>query len=331
MNRQKFSKPFDLCHSIMFNEFPETYTSTIGVPGKFVKKINRRVHLKDGTCGEMDSAYIADPDYKILFERAAVAVEHQSKRIGPQKLEKLGDYDIQLVVDEHLPTLLAVASHLSKEKSEKELIRTPSDITRPYFLDLGEENITKRLITVSEIINNNKYLNEENALNLGVIALYAPRNHARQIMKTVIDLYLKSISNLDLKMEYTLYSVIRILIDAYFDDENENRRLKNMIDEKTSSESMELFESHKNTIESLKYAKESLKHTEENLKCTEENLKHTEENLKHTEENLKHTEENLKHTEENLKHTEENLAEANDKIAKLEAENAKLKHQLHGK
>ena len=303
MNNQKFSKPFDLCHSIMFSEFPKTYTSTIGVPGKFVKKINRRVHLKDGTCGEMDSAYIADPDYNILFERAAVALEHQSIRVGDSKLDKFGDYDIQLVVDEHLPTLLVVASHLNKEKSKKELIRTPSDITRLYFLDLGEENITKRLITVSEIINNNKHLNTENALNLGVIALYAPRKHAPEILKTVINLYLKIMNNLDLKMEYTLYSVITILIDAYFDDENECARLKNMIDEKTSPESKELFESHKNTIESLEYAKEDLQQANGNLAKTKEDLEQA----------------------------NGNLAEANDKIAKLEAENARLRNQLDGK
>lgn len=35
MNRErKFSKPFDICHSIMYNEFPEEYLEEIGVPGK---------------------------------------------------------------------------------------------------------------------------------------------------------------------------------------------------------------------------------------------------------------------------------------------------------
>ena len=71
IRKRKFSKPFDLSHSILFNEFPNEYTSTIGVPGKFVEKCNRRVHLKDGTSGEMDSAFIADSDNRILFERVA--------------------------------------------------------------------------------------------------------------------------------------------------------------------------------------------------------------------------------------------------------------------
>ena len=265
IRKRKFSKPFDLSHSILFNEFPKEYTSTIGVPGKFVKKCNRRVHLKDGTCGEMDSAYIADADYKILFESVAVGLEHQSIPVGEKKLNKFGDYDVQLVVDEHLPTLLVVASHLNKEKSKNKLIRSPSDITQLYFLDLGEDNISQRLSTVSKIIYNNQYLSQEMALNLGVIALYAPRERACEIMDTVVSLYLQIVGNLDLHMEYTLYSVITVLLDAFFDDEDEYRRLTKMMDDNTSQESQMRFASHESTFESLTYAKEDLAHTKDDL------------------------------------------------------------------
>lgn len=258
-------KPFDIAHGILFNEYPRIYTKTLGVPGYFVKKINRRVHLKDGTSGEMDSAYIADPDYKILFERVAVALEHQSYPVGDEKIVKFGDYDVQLVVDEHLPTLLAVASHLNAEKSRDILMRSPSDITKLYFLDLAEDNIRKRLSIVTEIIDNNKTLSIENALNLGVIVLYAPREDACEITEKVVGLYLKIVENLDQKMEHCLYSVIYLMIDAYFDDEYEFRRLTEMIKEKTSDESKQLFASHENTMESLKYAQEDLASAKDDL------------------------------------------------------------------
>ena len=307
---RKFSKPFDLCHSIMFEEFPTEYTKTIGVPGKFVKKINRRVHLKDGTGGEMDSAYIAEPDYKILFEKVAVGLEHQSVQVDDDKLNKFGDYDIQLVVDEHLPTLLVVASHLDENKSRSELIRSPSDITKIFFLNLGEDNISQRLSTVNRIIYNNQYLSREIALNLGVIALYAPRKRTSEIMETVLNLYLKIVDDLDLKMEYTLYSVFHVLIDAFFDDENEYRRLTKMIDEKTSQESQVRFASQERTIQSLTYA---------------------EENLAHTKEDLANAKEDLTHTKEDLANAKEDLANANDKILRLEAEVKRLTEKLDGK
>ena len=296
IRKRKFSKPFDLSHSILFNEFPKEYTSTIGVPGIFAKKCNRRVHLKDGTSGEMDSAYIADSDNRILFERVAVGLEHQSIPVGEKKLSKFGDYDIQLVVDEHLPTLLVVASHLNKDKSKNKLIRSPSDITQLYFLDLGEENISQRLSTVSKIIYNNQYLSQEMALNLGVIALYAPRECACEIMDTVVSLYLKIVENLDFHMEYTLYSVITVLLDAFFDDEDEYRRLTKMMDDNTSQESQMRFASHESTIESLTYA-----------------------------------EEDLAHARDDLAHARDDLAKANGKIADLEAEVKRLTDELNGK
>lgn len=154
--KKRFNNHFDLSHSILYNEYPENYTKTIGVPGKITEKINRRVHLKNGTCGEMDSAYIANPDGKILLKKAAVCLEHQSKTVNDTKLNTIGYYDIQLVTDENLPTLLVIASHIDPKKSKNKLIHTPSDTIELYFLDLSEKNICQRLNKLKEKINNNK-------------------------------------------------------------------------------------------------------------------------------------------------------------------------------
>ena len=259
---RKYSKHFDKAHSIMFNGMPGEYTKLLGVPGIFVKKINRLVHLKDGKRGEMDSAYIADPDYKLLFERVAVALEHQSRPVGEEKLEKMGDYDIQLVVDVHLPTLICVASSLDKRKSKKELTRSPSDITKLYFLDLGEDNISKRLNTVENIINSDNDLTIENALNLGIIVLYAPRNRACEITERVVGLYVKISKDLDYNLALILYSVICLMIDAYFDDEIEYERLIDMVDSNTSSKIVDEFYPFDGLRESLENANKRISEME---------------------------------------------------------------------
>ena len=163
---------------------------------------------------------------------------------------------------------------------------------------------------MNRIIYNNQYLSREIALNLGVIALYAPRKRTSEIMETVLNLYLKIVDDLDLKMEYTLYSVFHVLIDAFFDDENEYRRLTKMIDEKTSQESQMRFASQERTIQSLTYA---------------------EENLAHTKEDLANAKEDLTHTKEDLANAKEDLADANDKILRLEAEVKRLTEKLDGK
>lgn len=112
----------------------------------------------------------------------------------------------------------------------QELVRSPSDITRIYFLDLGKENICERLSSVKEILHNNKHFTTEDALNLGIIALYAPRDHACEITEEVVNIYLEIVDDLDLDLESCLYSAITIMIDAFFDDENDYRRLKDMMD-----------------------------------------------------------------------------------------------------
>ena len=309
MGRKRiFNKQFDLSHHIMYNEFPKIYTKALGVPGVFVKKINRRVHLKDGTTGEMDSPYIADPDGKILLKKSSVILEHQSTPVGDPKIGQFENYILQVIADENLPYMLVVASHLNEKGSKNNVQITPTFTVTIYFLDLGEENIRKRLSTVSEIINNNKELTDENKLNLGIITLYAPRDHALEITETVITLYLKIIDDLELRMEYTLYSVITLMIDAFSDEEKDYQRLKNMIDQETSSAAKEKFASQESILESLKYAQE---------------------NLKHSNQNLAEAKENLTEAKENLAEANESLAEAKEKIAELEAENAMLKEKLN--
>lgn len=332
--KRKYYKPFDLCHSILFNEYPLEYTREIGVPGEFEKKINRRVHLKNGAGGEMDSAYLNNPDYKVLFEKVATDLEHQSVQINEEKLKKIGDYDTQLVVDEHLPTFIVIASHLKNDESKNKLIRSPSDITELYFLDLGEDNIRKRLSTLSEIINSNQHLSTENALNLGIIILYAPRDNAYEITETVVDLYQKIVKDLDLKMETCLYNVISIMIDAYIDDEKEYRRLINMVEKNTSEKTIEITAAHQNTIESLKYAREDLEYTKTDLKNTKTDLKNRETDLKNTKTDLKNTKTDLKKTQKKLSEANGkimNLEKEVSEIPKLKAEIQRLTAQINGK
>ena len=257
--KRQHYKQFDAAHKFMFDKYPAVYVKTIGVPGHFVQLSNREVLLDNGITGMMDSAFILDPDGVILKERVAVCLEHQSTPVDEDKLRKMGDYDIQLVSDENLPTLIIVASHLNARKSKVILRRSPSDITLLYFLDLGEKDNRRRLTRVSKLVENNQHLSTEDALNLGVILLYAPRERACEITEKVVNLYLAIHDDLDRKMEKCLYSVLSILIDAFFDSETEYRRLINMVNGITSVEAKKEFDtSVKSFMEDLQFADEEL-------------------------------------------------------------------------
>ena len=257
--KRQHYKQFDAARTFMFNKYPAEYTKTIGVPGHFVKLSNRKVLLNNGIEGMMDSAFVLDPDGEILTERVAACLEHQSTPVDEEKLEKMGDYDIQLVSDENLPTLIIVASHLSSRKSKIILRRSPSDVTILYFLDLGEKDNRRRLTRLSKLIENNQHLTIEDALNLGVILLYAPRERACEITEKVVNLYLDIHDDLDHEMEKCLYSVFSVLIDAFFDDETEYKRLINMVNGITSKEAKDEFDATaKSFMEDLQWAEEKL-------------------------------------------------------------------------
>ena len=243
IRKRKIDKPFDLGYAVMYNEYPKELHNLLNVPGIFRRKANRKVYFKDGSVGEMDSSYIIDSDFKIIFEPMVANGEHQSTPVGKDKIQMIGYYGIQQIHDENLPQFSYVASHISKEKHEQIYKRSPTDIIEPYFLDLGEEDNKKRLNNVRKIINQQENISNEDALNLGVIALFAPRNEAQKITEEVVMLYVSIVDNLSRKMESTLYSVLYAMVDAYFDDINEYWRVMTMLKENTSQESVEKFES----------------------------------------------------------------------------------------
>lgn len=241
--KRKIDKPFNFGYDVMYNEYPKELHVDLNVPGIFRRKANRKVYFKDGSIGEMDSSYIVDPDFKRIFEPMVANGEHQSTPVGKDKIRMISYYGIQQIHDESLPQFSYIASHIDKEKHVQSYERSPTDIIEPYFLDLGEEDNRKRLNNVKEIIKQQEDISNEDALNFGIIALFAPRNNAQNITEEVVILYGEIADRLSQKMESALYSVLYAMVDAYFDDKNEYWRVINMLKEKTSQESVERFES----------------------------------------------------------------------------------------
>ena len=157
----------------------------------FKKKANTKVNLKNGTTGEMDTSYIIDPDNKTIHEQMIANGEHQSTRVGKDKIKMMGKYAIQQIQDEKILPFSYVASHINKEKHEQIHEISHTILIKPHFLDLGEKDNKKRLNRVKKIIKQQQNINTEQALNLGIIALFAPRNKAKEITKEVIRSYVK--------------------------------------------------------------------------------------------------------------------------------------------
>ena len=214
--KRKIDKPFNFAYLVMYNEYPKILHNNLNVPGVYKRKANTKVYFEDGRIGEMDTSYIVDPDFKEIFHRTVVNGEHQSTPVDNEKIEMMMYYAIQQTHDELLPQMSFIASHIPKEKHVQSYKHSPTNIILPIFIDLGEENIQKRLNNVKNIISLQEAISDEVALDLGIIAVFAPRYKAQIVTREVVELYCAISHQLSRKMESTLYSVIYAMIDAYF-------------------------------------------------------------------------------------------------------------------
>ena len=105
-------------------------------------------------------------------------------------------------------------------------------------------------------------------------------------------------------MESTLYSVLYAMIDAYFDDENEYEEMINMINNNTSVETIEKFESldiFKNKVSELEKINADLKMGMSNVEKYAANLEKDNADLKMGMSNLEKDKANLKAQIKDLK------------------------------
>ena len=285
---RKIDKPYDFAFGLMYNEFPKELHEELKIPGIFKRKSNVKARLKNGKVLEMDASYVVDPDFEVLFEPAVVDLEHQSTPVDGDKIMIIGDYNIQQISDEMMPTLNVIASHLDEEKSVGKYERTPTSTTKLMFLDLGRENIKKRLSAANNIIMyHEEQMTVRQALNLGISVLFAPRDNARAITRQVILLY-NAIKKKPKKLEFVLYSVITAMIDAYFDDEKEFEEMMRMINSETKEEIIEKFETEIISENKIKELEEELENA--NARANEANARFNEINARADEANARFNE-----------------------------------------
>ena len=239
MKRQRtIYHPFNYSFTLMFDELTEDFLEAINAPGKFIRKANTHVKLPGGKTGEMDAPYIADPDGESIFETTAVIFEHQRDIVDPDKIFMMSNYVLQVIADLRIPCIVLIGSHIEASKHMQEIKRTSSLIIRLQFLDLGERNNWERLNTIRNKIRFNKKLPAKDALNLGIVILFAPEECAKERTREAMH-YFQELEFETTKLEFVLYSVFYCMIDAYFDDVDEYEEMMEMLDGKVGQKTKE--------------------------------------------------------------------------------------------
>ena len=240
MKHDRINKnPFNDSIEIMSNNFRQDFHIAADIPGKFVEISNKDVYVNGRKIGEMDISYIIDPDGNTIKVRMVLNLEHQSTPVDEPKLEQMGNYAVQQISDHNIPQVTVVLTHIDKEKHSQKHEISPSLKLEPIYIVYDEAEIEKRLNRVKTKINNNEHLNNVDALNLGIISVFAPRYKALEIVEEVVELYKKVSKQLEQQMELTLYDVLFQMIDAYSKEEEDYQRLKKMLDNHTNEKTKE--------------------------------------------------------------------------------------------
>ena len=235
---------FNYGFTTLYNDFTNPFLKSLGAPGKFVRKDNTSVRTIDGRSGEIDSAYVADPDFEKIFVETLVLLGHQRHPVNEDQSEKIAlDYFIQGISDERLPAMVCIASHQDIEKHvQKYGINEDNVIINFYFLDLGEEDNTKRLNKIRSKLDTSDMISIDDGMNIGITLLFAPEKYAKERTRELLDYFLnrKIESN---KLKNALYRVFYVMIDAYFDDEEEFQEMITMLKKDMSDEDKARLES----------------------------------------------------------------------------------------
>ena len=248
---REINNPFDLAFRMLFNALPEEVHIAFGLPGIFDEKIGDNI-FDEKSVKEADAPYKVKPDNKSLFRAIIINIEHQSTPLTPEKLEAIESYEHYLESSYNLYVLIVIASHLYGPDSLVEIEVTNSHIIRPLFVDVSEENLKQRLSTVTDKVLNGEEITSLDIANLAIVAIFAPRDIADDLTEKVVELF-KKIEEFPPNTEKVLYNILRVLIDAYFDNVEEYNRMMEMLNENTNEDIIAESEIYKMLLRDIKY------------------------------------------------------------------------------
>lgn len=162
------------------------------LPGKVIKVLKSDFveDLKKGL--RMDLLLLVEMKINNEVKEVLVNIEHQSSRVNFSKIKIIDDYKNLSKCKYNLPLLTVIVSPYPKEKHENVYKSTESDILKPKFICIDDEEIEKRL----ELLENNIFnedIEEHIIINIGLISIFV-LNNRYEVLKKLCELISASTS-----------------------------------------------------------------------------------------------------------------------------------------
>ena len=133
--------PNDVTNTFLAEIMPDKVHHYFQLPGKFVRNYPTKIILRDASEREMDWLMLVEPDNEKISERMLINVEFQSVAVNENKLRTIADYRDYAKTYFGLPVLNVIIITDGYEKSKLTYGITDSDILKPTYIYLSEDEV----------------------------------------------------------------------------------------------------------------------------------------------------------------------------------------------
>ena len=255
---------------------------------RYVVSYPTEVITRDMRNLRMDSLYKTDSSLN--------NIESQSTRVGIKEMRRFADYRIFAEYIYNLPVETIVLMTVDPKNSLKEYKISETDIIRPIYIYFPKEEVMKRFKNVSDKIENNETLTEEETLDIGLLPLFAPKENSQEITEKMCEL-IRKYKHMDYELKREVSFILQIMVFKYFEDSEKRKELLGEINMKQYDSDLEMI-AYEIYGEDMEEQKEIIKQQNTDLKQKENTIKQQNTDLKQKENTIKQQNELLKEIKE---------------------------------
>lgn len=237
MMEEKNYNPRDYCFRYIVDCYPKATHDAFDFPGEYMNNLKAEVFTDDGRNLKMDCAQLVMPKGNLTCE-STINVEHQSYPIIDKKVGIIYDYKLFLIHQTNIPSNSIVMTNI--DIGQEVLLCESHDQTfKLHVKVVTEEEISKRLTILKDIIKNKKKLPQKETIYFAYIAIFVKDKYSKEIMIELSELF-SQINHIEPNLELDIHQILKKMIKEHFkNDEIKCRELLTMISESIFQKNLE--------------------------------------------------------------------------------------------
>lgn len=212
-------------------------------------------------------------------------IEAQSTQVGIKEMKRFADYRVFAEYIYNLPVETIILMTVDPKNSLKEYKISETDIIRPIYIYFPKEEVIKRFKKVSDKIENNKTLTEEETLDIAFLPLFAAKENSQEITEKMCGL-IRKYEHIEYELKRKISFILQIMVFKYFEDFKKREELLGEINMKQYDSDLEMI-AYEIYGEDIEEQKEIIKQQNHDLQQKNNDLKQKDNTIKQQNELLK--------------------------------------------